>query len=301
MKPMPTTADMTADLARILNLPCWRGRPNASPLTGGMTNRNYLVEDLAGRHVVRFGEDIPHHAVSRAHELAVSRAAHAAGLSPEVEYAETGILVMRFVEGRPLTPAEIRDPARFGAITALLRSCHQDLLRFLPQPAPSFCPFQTVRRYAQELQAARSPRADRIEELTALNERLAASVESELVAFGHNDLLAGNVLEDSHRLWLIDWDYAALATPLFDLANLATNNGIEGEAAAALLTAYFGARPSPAIAHDFRVMRVASLLRETFWSMVSELHPTLEFDYAGYTRETLARLESEIARFKRER
>lgn len=298
---MPTTADVTGDFVRILDLPCWQGRPTASPLTGGMTNRNYLVEDRAGRHVVRFGEDLPHHAVARAHERAVARAAHAAGLSPEIEYAETGVLVMRFVEGRPLTPEEIRDPRRWGGITALLRSCHQDLLRLLPPPGPSFCPFQTVRRYAQEIQAAQNSRAHRIEELVGLNEQLAASMESELVAFGHNDLLAGNILDDGQRLWLINWDYAALATPLFDLANLATNNGIEGEAAAVLLTAYFGVRPAPAMVHDFQVMRVASLLRETFWSMVSELHPTLEFDYAGYTRETLARLKSEIARFERER
>jgi hypothetical protein len=42
-------------------------------------------------------------------------------------------------------------------------------------------------------------------------------------------------------------------------------------------------------------MRAASLLRETLWSMVSELHPAVDFDYAAYTRETLARLEAELA------
>ena len=72
-----------ADLARIAALPCWRGPPHAEPLSGGMTNRNYLVRDRAGRHVVRLGADVPHHMILRWHELAVARAAHAAGLSPE--------------------------------------------------------------------------------------------------------------------------------------------------------------------------------------------------------------------------
>ena len=36
-------------------------------------------------------------------------------------------------------------------------------------------------------------------------------------------------------------------------------------------------------------MRCASLLRETMWSMVSELNPQVQFDYAAYTRENLAR------------
>ncbi|NBP95332.1 MAG: choline kinase, partial [Gammaproteobacteria bacterium] len=44
---------------------------------------------------------------------------------------------------------------------------------------------------------------------------------------GHNDLLAANFIDDGHRLWLIDWDYAGYNSPLFDLANLAANNEID--------------------------------------------------------------------------
>ena len=39
-------------------------------------------------------------------------------------------------------------------------------------------------------------------------------------------------------------------------------------------------------------MTAASLLRETMWSMVSELHSTLDFDYAAYTAENLARFDA---------
>ena len=42
-------------------------------------------------------------------------------------------------------------------------------------------------------------------------------------------------------------------------------------------------------------MKCASLLRETMWSMVSELHSTLDFDYAAYTAEYLARFERAYA------
>ena len=44
------------------------------------------------------------------------------------------------------------------------------------------------------------------------------------LCFGHNDLLAGNFIDDGRRLWLIDWDYAGFNSPLFDLANLPLNN-----------------------------------------------------------------------------
>jgi hypothetical protein len=42
-------------------------------------------------------------------------------------------------------------------------------------------------------------------------------------------------------------------------------------------------------------MKCASLLRETLWSMISEIHSTLDFDYAAYTAENLARFERAYA------
>ncbi len=290
---MPTEEERV----RITRLPCWRSRPEVSPLTGGMTNRNFLVQDVAGRHVVRLGHDVPHHGIFRWHELAVSRAAHAVGLSPEIEYAEPGVLVMRYIEGRTLTPDDVRDPARFGSIADLLRRCHTELPHHLSGPRLRFCPFQAVRNYATPLRAANSPWSGRLDELEALNERLERDITSTAVAFGHNDLLAGNLMEDHGRLWLIDWDYAAESSPLFDLANLATNNLIPSGAATALLEAYFQSPVEPAVIRDFRALRVASLLRESLWAMMSELHPAVPFDYAAYTRETLERLDAEMTRY----
>ena len=46
-------------------------------------------------------------------------------------------------------------------------------------------------------------------------------------------------------------------------------------------------------------MKCASLLRETLWSMVSELHSTLDFDYRAYTAENLRRFEAAWDAFQR--
>lgn len=287
--------DFTDDAARIAALPCWRGAPRIAPLAGGMTNRNYVVEDGAGRHVVRLGADMPHHMILRWHEAAAARAAHAAGLSPEIEHAQPGILVMRHVDGRSLTPEDLRDRARLPAIAALLRRCHRELPRHLAGPALAFWPFQVVRSYIAALRAAASPWAARLDGFAALADRLEDGLAPMPFVFGHNDLLAANLIDDGRRLWLIDWDYAGFGSPLFDLANLASNNALSSGDEAALLEAYFGAPADAALRRDMAAMRIVSLLRETLWSMVSELHPTVAFDYAAYTRENLARLEAEIA------
>ena len=44
-------------------------------------------------------------------------------------------------------------------------------------------------------------------------------------------------------------------------------------------------------------MKAASALRETLWSMVSELHSTLDFDYAAYTSGNLATYRAAFAAF----
>jgi hypothetical protein len=38
-------------------------------------------------------------------------------------------------------------------------------------------------------------------------------------------------------------------------------------------------------------MKCASLLREAMWSMVSEIHLAIDFDYEAYTAENLDRFE----------
>jgi len=45
-------------------------------------------------------------------------------------------------------------------------------------------------------------------------------------------------------------------------------------------------------------MKCVSLLRETLWSIVSEIHSTLAFDYENYTQKNLVRLEQAYEAFQ---
>ena len=44
-------------------------------------------------------------------------------------------------------------------------------------------------------------------------------------------------------------------------------------------------------------MKCASLLRETMWSMVSEISSDIDFDYAAYTADNLARFRTAYANY----
>lgn len=274
---------------RIHALGIWQGALSIEPISGGITNRNFLVRDAVRRCVVRLGADIPVHQISRSNELAASIAAHAAGLSPAVIHHVPGLLVLDYIESRALTPHDIRTPATLKRILPLIHTCHREIPKHFRGAAMIFWVYHVIRDYAASLKDAGSPHVSHIAGLldkAAALERAAGPFE---IVFGHNDLLAANFLDDGKRMWLIDWDYAGFNTPLFDLGGLASNNELPDAQEDWLLEAYFDAPLSDAIRQRYQAMKCASLLRETMWSMISEIHSTIDFDYAAYTAENLAR------------
>ena len=288
-----------ADARRLAaGLACWREPVAPEPLSGGITNRNYLVRHRGERFVVRVGTDIPVHQITRRCELAASRAAADAGVSPEVVHHEPGALVLRFVDGKTLTPDEIRGRRMLARMVPLLRRCHGEIERHLRGPAQMFWVFHVLRDYAASLREGRSRFAPELNGLLAAAAELQAAVGPIDVVFSHNDLLAANFIDAGERLWLIDWDYAGFNSPLFDLANLCSNNEVAEADEAWLLEAYFERPLSSELARRYRAMKCASLLREALWGMVSELHSSLEVDYVSYARDYLARFERALAGFK---
>jgi thiamine kinase-like enzyme len=283
---------MTAAAERkAATLACWHGKVEPQALGGGISNYNFLVEDGGQQFMVRIGDDIEVHNVLRRFELAASRAAHAAGISPEVVHAEPGAMVFRYVEGRTLTPADVRDPAMLERILPLVRSCHRNLPQHFRGPAPMFWVFQVVRDYAARLREDGSRMAPELPRLLVAAKRLEKAVLPIELVFGHNDLLAANLIDDGARLWLVDWEYGGFNSPLFDLGGLASNNELSPEREDWLLEAYFEKPLSDDLRRRYAAMKCASLLREAMWSMVSELHLQIDFDYQAYTALNLARFE----------
>jgi thiamine kinase-like enzyme len=283
--------------ARVAALAIWFGRVDPLPLAGGITNQNFTVEDRGRRYVVRVGSDILVHGVVRANELAASRAAYLAGLSPRVVHAEPGILVLDFIEGRTFTPEDVRNTANLERLVDMMRRCHRDIPQFLRGPAAMFWVFHVVRDYAHTLREANSRHAPLLPDLLARAVRLEAAVGPIEVVFGHNDLLAANFIDDGHRLWLVDWEYAGFNSPLFDLGGLASNSELSPELADQALSLYFAKPVDDQLRRRASAMTAASLLRETLWSMVSEVHSTVDFNYAAYTAENLRRFEAAYASY----
>jgi thiamine kinase-like enzyme len=287
-----TAASPLDPLERAASLCCWRGKVDPRPLGGGITNTNFTIVDGGENYVVRIGGDIPLHQISRSNELAASRAAFAAGISPEVVHSEPGALVLRFIEGHTFGPEDVRDPRNHAAIVDLIRRCHRDIPKYFRGPAAIFWVFQVLRDYGHTLKEGASRHLPLLPRLQAEAEVLEGGVGPIDVVFGHNDLLAANFLNDGKRLWLVDWDYAGFNSPLFDLGGVASNSKLDEIARDAIAEDYFQKPLTDELRRRLAAMTAASLLRETMWSMVSEIHSKLDFDYAAYTAENLRRYEA---------
>jgi thiamine kinase-like enzyme len=281
---------------RVRDLACWKGAVALEPLKGGLSNASFIVSDATGKYVARVGEDFPCHHVFRDRELRASRAAHEAGLSPEVVHAEPGLMVVRFIEARTFAEEDVRGDLERCA--ALLRQCHREMKRRVRGPASIFWVFHVLRDYGHTLAEGGHGRAGDIPRWLAQVDALEDAQIPLPVVFGHHDLLPGNFMDDGRRLWLIDWEYGGFGTAMFDLANISANNSFSEADQRRLLEFYFEKAPDEATQRAFDAMKTASALREAMWGLVSELHLDAPgVDYAAHASEYLDRYERALATF----
>ncbi len=273
---------------RIKSLPIWNVPKSIIPLHGGLSNESWLVADKTGKYVVRFGVDYPFHHVFRDREIMTAKAAFEAGFAPEVVYSEPGCMVSRFIEGRTYSAADIGQ--NIPRIAALLRKFHHQMPAKITGAGFIFWPFHVIRDYADTLGDKR---------YLILNAELEAAQIPLPIIFAHNDLLPANFIDDGHRLWLIDFEYAGFSTAMFDLAGVSANAQFTPEQSDELLTEYFQSKPAPNLQKSLAAMQCAALLREAMWSLVSERHlKTPGVDFAAYAQENFARLDTAHANYR---
>jgi len=295
---MSPDAERSRSAARVAALPIWSGRVDPLPLAGGLSNHNFRVEDRGRLYVVRVGDDVPVHGVVRANEVAASRAAHLAGLSPAVVHAEPGVLVLDFIDGRTFSGEDVRNPENLERLVDVVRRCHHHVPKYLRGAAAMFWVFHVIRDYGHTLREGNSRHLPMLPELLARAERFEAVTGPIEIVFGHNDMLPANFIDDGKRIWVVDWEYAGFNSPLFDLGGLVSNAELPREQADQVLGLYFRKQVDDRLRLSAQAMTAASLLREAMWSMVAEIHSTLDADYVAYTAENLRRFELAYTAFQ---
>jgi thiamine kinase-like enzyme len=264
-----------------------------TPLSGGITNRNFLVaaSGTSDRWVIRLaGNDTHLLGISREVEHAATVAAAGVGVGPEVTafIRPEGYLVTRFIEGSMVSDDAVHSPDMLVRVAESLRRIHDG------PPIPGlFIPYRIVEAY-RALAVARGvaipPEYD-LAHATSRRIELALLVNPIELRPCHNDLLNANFIDDGARIRIVDWEYAGMGDPFFDLGNFSINHELAPDENAALLAAYDGDLRRDRLAR-LTLMRTVSDFREAMWGVLQQGISTLDVDFVAYAGEHFERLLS---------
>ena len=261
-----------------------------APLSGGITNHNFRVTLGANDCVVRVhGKDTDLLGIDREAERLACGLAAELGIAPALLAAFDDCLVTRFVASDTASPSDVAEHVE--EIALALRRFHDSAVQL---PARFWVPdlldeySARVRQRGVRLPAAYGRAA-------AAAERIAVALPLRHPRPCHNDLLPTNIIRPHDGgVLIVDWEYAGMGHPYFDLGNLSVNNDFTDSDDERLLSAYHGEPPTDARRAALALMRVISDAREAAWGVVQAEISELDFDFDRYARTHFERLNAAV-------
>jgi thiamine kinase-like enzyme len=262
------------------------------PLSGGITNRNFLVSAprRKERWVLRMaGNDTHLLGISREVEYAATVAAAGVGVGPEVTafIRPEGYLVTRFIEGAPIDADAVHRADTLARVVDSLRRIHDG-----PAIPGLFIPFRIVEAYRALAEARGVAIPAEYELALAVTRRIELALLANPVELRpcHNDLLNANFIDDHDRIRIVDWEYAGMGDPFFDLGNFSVNHELTSDEDEELLADYDRGPIRRDRLARLTLMRTVSDFREAMWGVLQQGISTLDVDFVAYAGEHFERL-----------
>ena len=285
---IPELTEVVARLAAVLG----PREGGVRPLEGGITNRNFLVHFGGDDYVVRLpGKDTNLLGIDREAERLATKQASALGIGPKVAamFEDPPCLVTCFVEGHELTSEQLRDQGTLTEVAYGLRAFHESGLE-LPT---DFQVYDVVREYADVARSRGGELPEAFDETLERAGQIVAAVRDHpehRASPNHNDLLAANFIQASDKVVIVDWEYAGMGDPFFDLGNFSINHELTPDEDAVLLREYDGEDVRTERLARLALMRVVSDFREAMWGVLQQGISTLDVDFVAYAGEHFERL-----------
>ena len=277
MKQSPSRAEEAVD-----HVSLWRGKAlKVSPLSGGLTNENYLIEANGERYVMRLpGASTELLSIDRANEVFNARAAASTGIGPEVleHVPQLNIMVLEFIDGPTMSAPALQSERMARRMAKSFKRLHA-----APRFLKDFDMFRLIDAYLRivEEHDVRIP-SDYRRRLPLVAEIERAVRVGTLPSVScHNDLLCENFIDDGQCLRIVDYELSGNNDPCFDLGNTAQEASFDDVLRAMLSEAYFGRPDSQQLAR-MNLFALMSDVGWTLWGAIQAKISTLDFDFADY-------------------
>jgi thiamine kinase-like enzyme len=263
---------------------------------GGLTNRNYKITLGDQRYVLRLAGVGTSEYIDRAAEAHNARIAAAAGVNAPVLHLDVGdgTMLARYIDDAlTMSEAAFKDLARVERAAHAFRRMHRHPEGF----SGRFDVFAQIDAYLALLRRneARIPEGYEALQREADAARAVLTDQPAALAPCHNDPLAENFLDAPGGMYLVDWEYAGMNDPMWDLGDLSVEAGFGPEQDEALLHAYFDG-PPPAEQQGRMVLAKGLCdLVWTLWGLLQVMNDNPAEDFWAYSLNRFERCRRLLA------
>ena len=207
-------------------------------LEGGFSNENYLINDA---YVFRKVSPLKDESLSFIHEKEIYETIEQLNCSDKVIYynVENGNKIAKYIHG---TRCYYQTPTdeQIIYVAKLIKKIQKSNIKV----SFEYDAMNKINLYKSIL----PPEVfiDKNYEDKVFKEYLKIYEKYDLV-LSHNDLVKGNLLFKFNGVFFIDWEYASMNIPLFDLASFISENNLNNEQASLFLNKFYGAKLSQTI------------------------------------------------------
>jgi len=275
-----------------------KARTSIKELSGGLTNRNFLIETPADKYVARVSSNSSDFlSINRGSEFINTTIAGKGGVGAEVlDYIPgEGLLLISYISGKTYGADDVA--ANLPRIAKSLRNLHA-----LEPFDHEFNMFNTQSNYFKIVkdQGFRVPDGYVDFEPMVAQIKKAFEVLFEGLVPCNNDLLPGNFIDDGKKIWLIDYEYSGNNDACFEIGNVWAEAFQPIEALEELVTAYYGAHRPDKVARAW-LWALMAKYGWTLWASIQDSVSEIEFDFWewGMSKYDLARSEFTSEYFKK--
>ena len=273
----------------VAQIPDWKNKQiSITPILGGLTNSNFKVEVGGTPYFVRVpGASTELLAINRENEYHNSKAAHEAGVGPNVLYylPEYCVMVLEFLNGRTMSRDSLNEPSMPGRMAQAIKKLHVG-----PRFLTDFNMFRLTEYYLQICAehdiTIPDGYTERMANVATIEQAMSAKPLGTVPC--NNDLLAENYLDDGSQLWLIDYEYSGNNDPTFELGNTCQEMQFNDSQIEEVCAAYFGEATADKIAR-MKLNMIMSDVGWGLWAAIQAKISSIEFDFWGWAIERWGR------------
>lgn len=275
-----------------------KARTSIKELSGGLTNRNFLIETPENKYVARVSSNSSSLlSINRESEFINTTIAGKGGVGAEVlDYIPgEGLLLISYISGKTFGADDVA--ANLPRIATSLRNLHA-----LEPFDHEFNMFNTQSNYLKIVKEQGFRVPDGYVDFEPMVAQIKKAFETlfEGLVPCNNDLLPGNFIDDGTKIWLIDYEYSGNNDACFEIGNVWAEAFQPIEALEELVTAYYGAHRPDKVARAW-LWALMAKYGWTLWASIQDSVSEIEFDFWewGMSKYDLARSEFTSEYFKK--